>query len=479
MATIKIDPVTRIEGHLDIEVTIEKVQGRQAVVDAKSSGTMFRGFEIMLQGRDPLDAVHYTQRICGVCPISHGMASALNLEFAFDMYPPNNGRIVRNLVLGANFIMSHILHFYHLAAPDYIDTTGILDMSPWVPRYVTPDMVTGDTAIGLVQNYVKALEMRRKAHQMGAIFGGKLPCSPVFVPGGSTEVVTQEKIDEFGPLLAELRFFIDHVYLPDVLAVAGLFPAYYTIGRGCGNLLAYGVFDLNAGGSSKLLGRGRYTEGANSYDVDPGQITEYVAHSWYTEASGGLNPSVGVTEPSVGKPGAYSWVKSPRYLNKVHEVGPLARMWVNGDYRRGISVIDRVAARALEAQKVAEAMEGWLGELAPGEPVYVESPFPGSASGMGLTEAPRGALGHWIEIADSKIARYQVVSPTSWNASPRDDAGQMGPIEQALLSTPVANADQPIEVLRVVHSFDPCLACSVHMVRLGGEAKQFAVTRCH
>ncbi len=476
MHTIKIDPMTRIEGHLGIEVTIEKVRGRQEVVDAQTSGTMFRGFEIMLQGRDPVDAVHYTQRICGVCPISHGMASALNLDSAFGVLPPDNGRILRNLVLGANFIMSHILHFYHLAAPDYINTTGILDMSPWLPRYVTPDMVAGDTAVTLVHNYVKALEMRRKAQQMGAIFGAKFPCSPIFVPGGSTEVPTREKINEFRPLLAELRLFIDEVYIPDVLAVAHLFPEYYEIGKGCGNLLAYGVFDLDAAGESKLLARGRYTEGANSYDVDPGQITEYVAHSWYTEASGGLNPSVGVTEPFVGKSGAYSWVKSPRYLDKVHEVGPLARMWVNGDYREGISVVDRVAARAVEAQKVAAAMDDWLDELAPGTPVYAESPVPEMATGMGLTEAPRGALGHWIEIRDSKIAHYQVVSPTNWNASPRDDAGHMGPIEQALLGTPVADVDQPIEVLRVVHSFDPCLACSVHMVRPSGHPKRFAVT---
>jgi len=474
--TIKIDPTTRIEGHLDIEVTVEEVLGVQQVVDVHCSGTMFRGFEIMLQGRDPVDAVHYTQRICGVCPISHGMAAALNLDAAFGVLPPDNGRIVRNLVLGANFIMSHILHFYHLAAPDYINTEGILDMSPWVPRYVTPDMVTGDTANTLVGHYVQALEMRRKAQQMGAIFGGKMPCSPIFVPGGSTEVVTQEKIDQFVPLLDELRSFIDVVYVPDVLAVAGLFPEYYGIGGGCGNLLAYGVFDLDAAGEAKLLARGRHTDGADLTDVDPGQITEYVASSWYSEASGGVNPSAGVTEPLVGKPGAYSWLKSPRYLGKVHEVGPLARMWVNGDYQNGISVIDRVAARALEAQKVANAMDVWLGELAPGEPVYAESPIPQTATGIGLTEAPRGALGHWIAVDDSKIARYQVVSPTSWNASPRDDDGQMGPIEQALLGTPVADLDQPIELLRVVHSFDPCLACSVHMVRAGEGAKRFAVT---
>lgn len=468
MTTIKIDPITRIEGHLDIEVSVEHVGGVQQVIDAKSSGTMFRGFEIMLKGRDPRDAAHYTQRICGVCPVSHGMASVLNLEDAFGVLPPDNGRILRNLVLGANFLMSHILHFYQLSALDYINTEGILDMSPWIPRYVTPDMVSGSVASALADHYVQALTMRRKAHQMGALFGAKLPCTPAFVPGGFTEVVTVEKVTEFRNLLGELRGFIDNVYLPDVQAVADLFPGYYTIGKGCGNLLAYGVFDLNATGTTRLMARGRYTDGVYR-DVDPDQIAEYVRYSWYTPESGNLNPSVGVTEPHRDKPGAYSWIKSPRYLDIVHELGPLARMWVNGDYRNGISVLDRHRARALESKKIADAMDAWLYELIPGNPVYEYSAIPNYSTGIGLTEAPRGALGHWIEIDQQKISRYQVVTPTNWNASPRDDYGQMGPLEQALVGTPVADRDQPIEVLRVVHSFDPCLACSVHLLSPEGQ----------
>ena len=211
--TIKIDPLTRIEGHLAIEVTVGQGKGnQQEVVDAKSSGTMFRGFEMILKGRSPLDAPHYTQRICGVCPISHGMASCLNLESALGVDIPDNGRGLRNLVLGSNFLMSHILHFYHLAALDFINTEDAIPMAPWVPAYVTDDMVTGETATMLVGHYVNALTMRRKAHQMAAIFGGKLPCAPSFVPGGCTEVVTQEKIDAFGALLTELQGFINGTY---------------------------------------------------------------------------------------------------------------------------------------------------------------------------------------------------------------------------------------------------------------------------
>ncbi len=489
--TITIDPLTRIEGHLAIEVTVDTVDAVQQVVDAKSSGTMFRGFEMILQGRDPLDAPHYTQRICGVCPISHGMASCLNLESAFGVTVSDNGRIMRNLVLGANFIMSHILHFYHLAALDFINTSGVIDIAPWVPRYVTSDMVTDDAAAALVGHYVEALAIRRKAHQMAAIFGGKLPCAPSFVPGGCTEVPTSQKIAAFRTLLNEQRAFIDGTYINDVKIVAGAFPDYFSIGAGCGNLLAYGVFDLDASGTSKLLVRGRYTNGSAA-GVNPSEIIEYLKYSKYT--GGNVNPSVGVTNPSANKGGAYSWLKAPRYLNIVHETGPLARIAVN--YLSGdpttialiewllgpnpdtsvlFSVLGRHAARALEAKIVGDAMDGWLSQLVPGAPAYQRVEVPMTASGIGLTEAPRGALGHWINISGRKISRYQVVTPTNWNASPMDDFGQMGPIEQALIGTPVADVSQPIEVLRVVHSFDPCLACSVHMLRPGKEKPEVVV----
>ena len=475
MPTIEISPLTRIEGHLDIQATTRPLSRGERVVSAKSSGTMFRGFEIILIGREPRDAPHYTQRICGVCPVSHGMASCKTLESAFGVTPPANGRILRNLVLGANFLQSHILHFYHLAALDYIDTTGLLDMSPWIPRFVTPDMVKGSVAELLRDHYVGALAIRRQAHQMGAIFGGKLPCCPTFVPGGCTAAVTEEKVEDFGKLLAAIGTFINDVYVPDVKALARLFPEYYEIGRGCGNLLAYGVFDLDDTGPRKLLARGRYTDGTLCR-LDPRKITEYVKYSKYTPASGNRNPAVGLTQPDEDKWGAYSWVKAPRYLGKVHEVGPLARMWINGDYRRGISVMDRLMARALEAKKIAAAMGGWLDELVSGQPTVVASTTPAAASGIGLTEAPRGALGHWISIRESRIARYQVVTPTAWNASPKDDFGQNGPIEQALAGgTHVADPEQPIELLRIVHSFDPCLACAVHMVRPGRKAKTIRV----
>ncbi len=495
MATIKIDPMTRIEGHLSVEVTVDE----GVITDAKSSGTMFRGFENILIGRDPLDAPHLTQRICGVCPISHGMASCLNLEDAFGVTPAANGRIMRNQVLGANFIMSHILHFYHLTALDYINTDGVLggaiDKGPWQPHYYADDMVTGATAELLVGHYVEALAMRRKAHQMGAIFGGKLPCAPSLVPGGCSAVPTTENIAAFRTLLTELRGFIDNTYIPDVLIVAGAFPAYFGIGAGCGNLLAYGAFDLNDSDQNKLLFRGRYTNGSVA-GVDPTLITEDLKYSKYDDGGSGLNPAYGVTEPDTKKTTAYSWLKAPRYQTIVHELGPLARMAVN--YLSGdattigliesvlgadpdisvlFSVLGRHAARALEAKLVADAMDGWLDELVPGQTAYEKVSVPRKVNaGIGLTEAPRGALGHWITTTKrGEIDRYQVITPTNWNASPKDDLDQHGPIEQSLIGTPVEDINNPIEVLRVVHSFDPCLACSVHMLRPGKDKAEVVV----
>jgi hydrogenase large subunit len=472
--TISLGPTTRVEGHLDIQVQVDTVAGQQQVVAAQSAGMMFRGFEQILHGRDPRDATQYTQRVCGVCPISHGMASSLALEAAFAVAAPTNGRIIRNLVLGANFLQSHILHFYHLAALDYINTTGILELAPWTPRYVTTDMVGGTTAQALVNHYVQALAMRRMAHQMGAILGGRLPSTPVFVAGGATEAVTTQKITDFRTVLTQLRNFINATLIPDAQAVAGAFPGYYQIGKGCGNLLAFGVFDQNAAGTTKLMARGRYTSGSLG-TVDTTQIREYVKYSWYTKASGNLSPDLGTTAMSPTKAGAYSWIKAPRYLGLPHETGPLARMWINGDYRNGISAMDRIVARVMEAKKVADAMDGWLNQLAAGGSSYTAQAVPAAATGMGLTEAPRGALGHWIQIAGSKISRYQIITPTAWNASPKDDAGVMGPLEQALVGTPVKDLAQPVEVLRVVHSFDPCLSCAVHMARPGKDAQKIVI----
>lgn len=466
MAVISvIDPVTRLEGHLKIEVTIDTTGGVQQVVDARATGTLFRGFESILTNRDPRDATHITQRICGVCPVSHGMAAVQTLDKAAGVTVPANGRIMRNLVLGANFVQSHILHFYHLAAQDFLIGP---DMPPWQPNWPVDMRIDSATTAVLIDHYVAALDFRRKAHEMGALFGGRLPHPPTFIPGGISATPRSDRITRFLAYLDELIPFIQNVYIPDVQALGSIYADYFSVGRGWGNLLAYGVFDLDAAGATKLLARGRVENASASVQpVDTAAITEHVTHSWYNDSTNNLNPANGSTVPVYPKTAGYSWLKSPRYSNAPYEVGALARMWVNGDYRGGVSVMDRHVARALEALKVAQAMRGWAGQLS-GTTSCTAWNTPTSAAAYGLTEAPRGALGHWMSISGGRIARYQVITPTCWNASPRDSAGVRGPIEQALVGTPVQNPQMPVEVVRIIHSFDPCLSCAVHVMRPAG-----------
>jgi len=469
MATqkITIDPVTRIEGHL--KITVEVNDGK--VSDAYCSGTLWRGIEVILRGRDPRDAAQITQRICGVCPMAHGTASILCLDDAFKVAVPDNARIIRNLMLAANHLQSHILHFYHLAALDFVNGPAI---APFVPRYSGDFRLPPKANDAYVAHYLKALEMRKKCHEMLAIWGGKMPAQTAMIVGGVTCHPTVDKIAAFLWRLREIKAFVNDVYIPDVLGVADIYPDYKQIGRGYGNLLSYGAFPLDAAGKSKLFKAGRFTKD-RVLDFDINKITEDVKYSRYKSSNTGKKPSEGMTEPDAEKNGSYSWLKAPRYDGQPYEVGPLARMWVNGDYRQGISVIDRHAARALEAKKLADAMEEWVLQLKPGEPICAEAKVPDSGEGMGLTEGARGALGHWIKIANKKIENYQAVVPTTWNCAPRDDKGNRGAVEEALVGTSIVDTDNPLEVVRIVRSFDPCIACAVHLIKPSGEIKKFRV----
>lgn len=456
-----MDPVTRIEGHMKVEIVVDSNGGQQQIVDAHCTGTLFRGFETLLNGRSPLDAPLITQRICGVCPISHGQAAVLALEDVANWHPPTNARLLRNLTLAANFLQSHILHFYLLAALDYVAGPAA---SPWKPAWQV-DMRSG--LEGVSANLPAAIAARRQAHEMGAVFGGKMPGISSFVPGGFTMTPTGKDIDTFRQHLTALSKFITTTYLPDVEAVGKAYSDYFEIGSGSSNLMAYGAFEMDDAATTRLFSSG-YTENATQH-VQPAfttdDISESVKYSWYAEASGNLNPASGQTLPEYPKGDAYSWLKAPRLLGKPFEAGPLARMWINGDYQRGVSVMDRHVARALESAKIATAMSGWLDELTPGEKAFDDTFEQYSGFGVGLSEAPRGALGHWVEISKGKISHYQVITPTCWNASPRDNQDVAGPMEQALIGTPIENPDQPVEALRVIHSYDPCLSCAVHIMR--------------
>ncbi|MHB0878571.1 MAG: nickel-dependent hydrogenase large subunit [Anaerolineae bacterium] len=455
--TILVDPVTRLEGHLKVQVEREN----DAVAAAYSSGMMFRGFENMLVGKDPRDAAHITQRICGVCPIAHGMAACLAMEAAAGASVTANARLIRNLTLGADFLHSHVLHFYHLALPSFIKAP---DAAPWTPAY-TRDIRTGATDNQrFVDHYIQALAIRRQAHELGALLGGKMPHAIAFEYGGVTTTPTQQDVAKAQELLAAVVAFVDGTYLPDADLLATLYPDYGGIGGGYGNLLAFGVFDLSADGAQKLLSRGLLPAGATQPQaIDLAAITESTAHSWYADSTPARNPADGVTEPDPDSASGYSWLKAPRHGGVPYEVGALARMRVSGRYSGStVSVMDRHLARARETSVIAHAMQEWLAQIDPAASSFTRLAVANAGSGVGLTEAPRGALGHWLRLSGAAVASYQILTPTCWNCSPRDAAGAAGPLEQALVGTPAADSSQPVEVLRVIQSFDPCLSCAVH-----------------
>ena len=363
-----------------------------------------------------------------------------------------------------------------------------------MPRYEGDYRLSDQMNIDALAHYVKALEMRREGQEMLTIFGGKMPHNMAVIPGGITENVTIDKIASFLWRLNELRDFIDNVYIPDVLAVAETYSDYFEIGAGCGNLLSYGLWDLEGDNPDytkrkRLVRQGTVSANLKPGALEPNKIMEYVKHSWYADSTSGKHPTQGMTEPQYGKQGAYSWVKAPRYDGKVYEVGPLAGIavsYVNGEPtvkklvdsvlskfkaspKALFSVLGRHAARALITKYVADSMPGWLLQLKPGEPAYVDYQIPDEAMGMGLVDGARGALGHWVEIKDKKIANYQCVVPSTWNLSPKDDKGQPGPVEQALIGTKIKDEANPFEIGRIVRSFDPCLACAIHVITPKGK----------
>jgi len=519
MQKIVIDPITRIEGHLKVEVTVDKGE----VKDARVAGTLFRGWEIILKGRDPRDASRITQRVCGVCPAAHATASVFALDNAFGIEDsiPDNARVIRNLILGSNFIQSNILHFYHLASLDFVDLSRILSydgkdydlsslkdflgrgvLSPFSPRYEGDYRLDDRTNQELAAHYLRALEIRKKSHEMLAIFGGKMPHNVATVAGGVTENPTPDKIASFLWRLNEIRHFIDNFYLPDTIALVKFYEDHLSMGSSYNNFLCYGAFNLDSGEvdqvkRNRLFLQGIVTSDSTYQPLDVANIAEHVKYSWYSEDTSGLHPSQGATRIDYGKREGYSWLKAPRYRGLVFEVGPAARIivsyyggkkeikealdpvlsYIGKDVFKLSSILGRHIARAIDTKIVADHMAKWVLDLKVGEPVCITYSLPLEAEGMGLTEAPRGALGHWIKVKDKLIESYQLVVPTTWNVSPRDDLDQPGALEKALLGLKVKDPDNPFEVVRCVRSFDPCLACAVHLITpKGREISRFRIS---
>jgi len=398
-----------------------------------------------------------------------------------DKIPPN-ARIIRNLILGSNFLQSHLLHFYHLAIPDYVDLRkAVGEVYPFIPSYEGDYRLSPELNTQIANNYIKALDIRRISHEMLAVFGGKMPHNVGIVVGGVTMVPTVDRINDFKGRLMEISDFIENTMIPDVLSIAKEYRDYFETGEGCRNFLSYGGFLTQEG---RFLKAGIVNRERQLSELEQNNINEYVKYSWYADLHSGKRPSEEDTIPEPKKQGGYSFIKSPRYKGEVYEVGPLARFIVN--YAAGHrevkkildpvleelslkvedlpSVMGRHLARCLESKIIADVMASWVEELNPGEPAYFEADIPEEGEGSGLSEAPRGSCGHWVKIEDKKIARYQVVTPTAWNGSPKDDKEQPGPIEQALLGTKIRDESNPFELVRIVRAFDPCLACAIHLI---------------
>lgn len=555
MTRIVVDPITRIEGHLRIEA---EVNGG-AVSDAWSSATMFRGVETILRGRDPRDAWVFTQRICGVCTTVHAIASIRAVENAIGAQPPPNAVLLRNLIMAAQCVQDHVIHFYHLHALDWVDVVSALQADPGAtsslaesisdwrlssrnyfagvqaklrdfvdsgqlgpfanaywghPAYRLPP----EANLMAVAHYLEALDWQRKFIKIHSVLGGKNPHLQSFLVGGmstpvdadSQAALNTDSIAAIRGLVADGREFVTKAYIPDLLAIASFYKDWAGHGRGVGNYLAYGEYpDVDLGDEDLYLPRGiiRGRDLSRVEPMDPARITEEVMHSWYRYSAGdeaALHPYDGETNPDYTGPRPpydwldtdekYSWLKAPRYDGEPMEVGPLARMLVaygsghprvrelvNGALAHLdvgpealFSTLGRTAARGIETQLLVEKMGDWLDQLADNmgrrdfriqdNARWDPASWPRETRGAGFHEAPRGALGHWVHIENGEIGNYQCVVPTTWNASPRDAAGLRGPYEEALLGTPMEDPTQPLEILRTIHSFDPCMACAAHVV---------------
>ncbi len=455
--TVKtIFPVTRIHAPLRIDVDI--VGGK--VKDAHMTGTLFRGFENMMIGRDPRDAALFTQRICGICSGAHAVAAGMAQQQIFEVNPTPNGQLLTNLIFAADMIQNHLRHFYALVLYDYCPGP---DMPPYTPRVKGDYRLNGKNNSEMLLHARQGMEMSARAHEMMAIFGAKAPHQQTIVATGVTEKASSEKLTAYGSILREIKAWVENVHIPDVVTIAGAYKDYYNIGVGYGNLMSYGMFEqpVSKERSFKpgvVLNRGPVQE------LDSGAIAEHIRYSWYQDSQESRIPSEGVTVPQPGKAEAYSWVKAPRYQGLPVESGPLARAWISGEYRRGISVMDRLVTRAQEVLKICVLAANWLEQVVPGAPTYRPYTPKPNGEAAALTDAMRGVLGHWLTVKNNKVSHYQVVTPTTWNFSPRDAGGLRGPVEEALVGTTVADSESLMEIGRVVRSFDPCFTCAVHMI---------------
>ncbi|WP_053956391.1 nickel-dependent hydrogenase large subunit [Inediibacterium massiliense] len=452
---ITINPITRISGFLEIQVEVEKNE----IIDAKSSGMLFRGFEKMLKGRPPIDAIYFTERICGICSTAHSMASTLALENILDIVPNENDKMIRDFMHGCEFIQNHLRHFYQYTLPDFVKGPEIQPLYRENHNdYRLPEKLN----LKLSNHYIESVEYSRLAHEMLAVLGGKAPHNHGIFVGGVTVNLDVSKFIKVKSILKSIKEFVINRMIPDVYIISEYYQDYFHNGVGYKNLMSYGVFDTYTEKDLFYIAPQVLISG-QKHEFNPDNITENIYRAWYEANKVEQRPFDPTVDENVYKEEAYSWIKAPRYEGYPMEVGPLARMYLSGGYTRGISTMDRTIARVLEAKKIIEIMERLLEkvELKPAQQDRYE--FPQKARGKGLIDTTRGGLGHWVSIDNQVIKNYGIITPTTWNLSPEDSRGMKGVIEKALIGTSIKDIKNPVEIGRIVRSFDPCVSCATHV----------------
>jgi Ni,Fe-hydrogenase I large subunit len=458
MSEIIIDPFTRISGFLEIKV--ETDQNR--ITNAESKGLLFRGFEKMLVGRSPLDAVFFTERICGICSAAHAYASTLALDNALKKSPTLNDRYLRDIIHGFEFIQNHLRHFYLFVVPSFVKITK--PMVANVTQY-QDYRLPAEVNNRIEEHYEAGIEFSRLAHEGQAVIGGKAPHHHGIFVGGVTCSLSAYTIEKLKVIIEQLLSFVTTTMREDTEVIANYYPDYYQMGFSYPHFMSYGVFDYEDPAISYVY-PGILANGVR-YAFDPNQIHEQVQYSWYQND----NPE----EVNINKPDAYTFIKAPRYNNMPMEVGPLARMLLSGNYSGGNSCMDRIMARTLEAVKIITIMRELINrvQLLPNNQKPIE--LPDEAGGAGLIDTTRGALGHWISIKNKKIEHYELITPSNWNLSPKDANGVYGVIERSLLDTYINNVQSPVEIGRIVRSFDPCVSCATHVITPDKDIKTIEV----
>lgn len=457
---ITIDPITRISGFLEIQAEVEN----NVIVNVNSIGLLYRGFEQMLKNRPPMDAIYFTQRICGICSSAHATASALALENAMNLNISLNDNYIRDIIHGMEFVQNHIRHFYQLTIPGFARIKGLkIADDQGYSDFRLPEEINSQIEL----HYAQSIEVSRMAHEALTVLGGKAPHNHGIFLGGVTAILDSYNLAKVKAIINRILSFVSNVMLEDMGIIANYYPDYFQKGISYPNFMSYGIYNKYADREITFVNGGVMIDGV-SYPLKPQDITEQVKYSWYQN-------DLNSTSVDLTKEEAYSFIKAPRYNGNPMEVGPLARLIISGDYTAGHSCMDRYIARVMETdillrlmKKIADRVEILPNNQQP----YV---MPEEAYGIGLTDTTRGALGHWMQIKNQVIKHYNIITPSVWNLSPRDALGVPGVVENALIGTELNNIKEPVEIGRIVRSYDPCVSCATHLVGNTGGNKVIEV----